>query len=390
MIIRKAYKYRLKTHSQQIESLFYQFAGCNRFVWNKALALQKESLEGNKKILSYNDLASNLVGWKKNDETSFLKTAPSQPLQQTLKNLDRALKDAFDKKQPNKKFPKFKKRGFGDSFKYPQGFKFQDNQIFLPKIGWVKYFNSREIEGTPKNVTVSRKGKYWFASIQVELDLSISRHPSGKIVGIDLGISRFATLSNGTVISPLNSFKKTEKKLAKVQKDLARKEKFSNNWKKQKRKVQNLHIKIADTRKDFLHKKSASITNENQVVILEDLKVSNMSKSAKGTAESPGKNVNAKSGLNKAILDQGWSEFRRQIEYKLNWLGGQMVLVNPRNTSRKCSVCGHTCKENRTTQSTFFCVECGHTQNADLNASLNILAAGHVVLACGDIKLVTA
>ncbi|MBI9090079.1 MAG: transposase [Desulfobacterium sp.] len=250
-----------------------------------------------------------------------MKTAPSQTLQQTLTNLDRALKDAFDKKQPNKEFPVFKKRGLGDSFKYPQGFKFRDNQIFLPKIGWVSYFNSREIEGTPKNVTVSRKGKHWFVSIQTEKEVSISRHPSGKAVGIDLGVSKFATLSDGTVIEPLNSFKETEGKLAKAQKDLARKVKFSNNWNKQIRKVQNLHIKIADTRKDFLHKKSNSITNENQVVVLEDLKVSNMSKSAKGTTESPGKNVNAKSGL---------------------------------------------------------------------NASLNILAAGHAVLACGNIKPVAA
>ena len=124
--------------------------------------------------------------------------------------------------------------------------------------------------------------------------------------------------------------------------------------------------------------------------ILEDLKVSNMSKSAKGTLEKPGKNVNAKAGFNKAILDQGWFEFKRQIEYKLNWMGGEMVLINPKNTSCKCSVCGYTSKENRTTQSKFFCIECGHTQNADINASLNILAAGHAVLACGDIKPITA
>jgi putative transposase len=125
-------------------------------------------------------------------------------------------------------------------------------------------------------------------------------------------------------------------------------------------------------------------------VVLEDLKISNMSKSAKGNVEKPGKNVKAKSGLNKAILDQGWFEFRRQIEYKLNWSGGERILVNPKNTSRKCSVCGHISKENRKTQSKFSCIECGHAQNADLNAARNILAAGHAVLACGDIKLIAA
>ena len=348
--------------------------------------MQKDLLDKGQRLLSYNNLASNLVDWKKDESTSFLKIAPAQTFQQTLKNFDRALQDAFDKKQHSKKFPILKKRGISDSFRYPQSFKIKGNQIFLPKIGWVKYFNSKKVEGTPKNVTVSRNGEYWFVSIQIEFKIPTPVHPSKKIIGIDLGIANFATFSDGNILKPLNSFRRTEKQLGKAQKDLTKKIKFSSNWKKQKRNVQRIHTKIANTRKDFLHKKSTTIANENQVVILEDLKVSNMSKSAKGTLEKPGKNVNAKAELNKAILDQGWFEFKRQIEYKLNWMGGEMVLINLKNISCKCSVCGYTSKKNRTTQSKFFCIECGHTQNADINASLNILTAGHAVLACGDIK----
>ncbi len=122
--------------------------------------------------------------------------------------------------------------------------------------------------------------------------------------------------------------------------------------------------------------------------MLEDLKVANMSKSAKGTIEEPGTNVKAKSGLNKSILDQGWAEFKRQLDYKLEWLGGLLVLVDPKNTSRCCPECGHTSKDNRTTQADFACVECGYRENADFVGALNVLRAGHAQLACGDIDLV--
>ena len=123
-------------------------------------------------------------------------------------------------------------------------------------------------------------------------------------------------------------------------------------------------------------------------MVLEELKVKNMSKSAKGTVEEPGRNVRAKSGLNRAILDQGWSEFRRQMEYKQLWQGGEVILVHPRNTSRACPECGHVSAENRKTQADFCCTQCGYSKNADLNAARNILAAGHAVLACGETALV--
>lgn len=275
-----------------------------------------------------------------------------------------------------------KKRGLHDSFRYPQGVKIEGNQVYLPKIGWLRFRKSREITGKLKNTTVSRQGKHWFVSFQVEMEVLEPIHPKTSDLGIDLGIKKFAACSNGDEIKPLNSFKSLAGKLAKEQKSLARKKKFGANWKKQKQKITKTHIKIANARKDFLHKSSSDLSKNHARIFLEDLKISNMSKSAKGTKETPGKNVKAKSGLNRSILDQGWSEFSRQLKYKLKWLGGNLVLVNPKNTSRKCPECGYISKENRKTQAIFRCLECGYKKNADFNAARNILEAGRALLAC--------
>lgn len=197
-----------------------------------------------------------------------------------------------------------------------------------------------------------------------------------------MGISRFATLSNGKYFEPKNSLKNRQIKLAKLQKQLSHKKKFSNNWKKQKAKISKLHSQITNTRNDYLHKISNHISKNHAIVYIEDLKVSNMSKSAKGTLESKGKNVKVKSGLNRSILDQGWFEFRRQLDYKLLWSGGYLVKVNPRNTSRTCPRCEHISKDNRKTQSKFECIECSYSENADLVGAINILRVGHTQLAC--------
>ena len=387
MIMRKAFKYRLKTKPKD-ESLLKQFAGSCRFVWNKALALQKERLDLGERCQNYSQLTALLPEWKV--EFPFLKEVHSQPIQQTLKNLDRALKDAFDKKSP-KRFPTFKKRGAtADSFRYPQGFKLENSRVYLPKIGWVAYFDSRPIEGTPRNVTVSRKGQHWFVSIQTEREVADPVHPSSTSVGGDRGVTRFLSLSDGSFYKPLNAFRKLEKQLANAQRKLSRRTKKSRNWCKQKAKITKLHIKIADARNDYLHKVSTEVSKNHAVVVLEDLKVANMSKSAKGTLEAPGKNISQKSGLNKAILDQGWGEFRRQIEYKQAWRGGWVLLVNSAYTSQKCSCCGPTAKENRRNQEQFACTACGFEANADHNAAINIKRAGHAQLACQANDAVTS
>ncbi|EEW1788145.1 transposase [Escherichia coli] len=378
----QAFKFQLRPGGQQ-EREMRRFAGACRFVFNRALARQNENHEVGNKYIPYGKMASWLVEWKNATETQWLKDAQSQPLQQSLKDLERAYKNFFRKRAA---FPRFKKRGQNDVFRYPQGVKLdqENSRIFLPKLGWMRYRNSRQVTGVVKNVTVSQSCGKWYISIQTESEVSTPVHPSASMVGLDAGVAKLATLSDGTVFEPVNSFQKNQKKLARLQRQLSRKVKFSNNWQKQKRKIQRLHSCIANIRRDYLHKVTTTVSKNHAMIVIEDLKVSNMSKSAAGTVSQPGRNVRAKSGLNRSILDQGWYEMRRQLEYKQLWRGGQVLAVPPAYTSQRCACCGHTAKENRLSQSQFRCQVCGYTANADVNGARNILAAGHAVLACGE------
>ena len=357
-----------------------RFAGSCRFVFNKALALQKECHEQGETKLGYAQLCKLLTEWKQEATTQWLIDTPAQSLQQALKNLERAYKNFFQKRAS---FPRFKKKGQSDSFRYPQGVKLDqsNSRIYLPKLGWLRYRNSREVLGIIKNVTVSYSCGNWTVSIQTEREVE-QPLPSGGAVGIDMGIARFATLSDGSFYAPLNSFRRHEIALRKAQRSMNRKVKFSNNWKKAKARIQQLHSRIGHARRDYLHKTSTAISQNHAMVCIEDLQVRNMSRSAAGTTEAPGRNVRAKSGLNKAILDQGWFEFRRQLDYKLAWSGGWLVEVPPQNTSRTCPVCRHVSADNRQTQARFECVACGFEENADVVGAINVLRAGHARLAC--------
>jgi putative transposase len=164
--------------------------------------------------------------------------------------------------------------------------------------------------------------------------------------------------------------------LRKAQQSLSRKVKFNNNWKKAKARVQRIYARIANVRRDYLHKVSSAISQNHAIVCIEDLRVRNMSQSAAGTTETPGKNVRAQAGLNKSILDQGWYEFRRQLAYKLAWNGGHLIIVPPPNTSRTCPNCGHVSADNRRTQAKFACVACGYENHADVVGAINILSRG--------------
>jgi len=251
-----------------------------------------------------------------------------------------------------------------------------NSRLFLPKLGWLRYRNSRPILGRVKNVTVSRSCGRWFVSIQTERELEPSL-PRGGAVGIDLGVVRFATLSDGTFYAPLNSFRRHQARLRKGLQAMSRKRKFSNNWRKAKERIHRIHARIGNARRDYLHKTSTAISQNHAMVCIEDLQVRNMSRSAAGSIENPGKHVRAKSGLNQSILDQGWFEFRRQLDYKLSRNGGSLILVAPQNTSRRCPQCDCVSAQNRQTQERFHCIACGFEANADWVGAINILRAGH-------------
>jgi len=379
--IQKAYKVRLKTNVE-IETKLSQFCGSARFLWNKSLAMNLERLASRQQILWYNELAYWLTLWKRSEEYSFLKDCPSQVLQQKLRDLERAFKDGFDKSQPLKRIPVFKKKGSGDGIRFPQGFKFDNRRMFLPRIGWISFYKSCSIEGKIKNISLTTRGGKWYASIQVEQTLEVGSHTCVSEIGIDAGIECFAALSDGTMVDGVHSFRNHKNTLAREQRKLSRKQKGSENWKKQKIKISGFHQTIANVRSDFLHKLSTQISKNQAKVYVEGLNIKNMSSSASGTIDSPDRNVRAKSGLNKSILDQGWFEFRRQLDYKLCWEGGELVEVDYRYTSQTCSCCGHTAKENRKSQAIFKCITCGHKENADINAAKNILTIGQTGMAC--------
>lgn len=362
-----------------------RFAGSCRFVYNKALALQKENHAAGNKFISYVAMAKYLTAWRNSSETPWLAAAPCSAHQYALKDLEEAYANFFAGRA---KFPRFKRKGDRNSFRVAAKGTIRieqtNSRLRFPKLGWLRYRKSRDIVGEPVNATISQAAGKWFISIQTQREVDPVVPIATSAVGIDVGIARFATLSNGSFIAPLNSFKKHQQRLARYQRRLSRKVKFSSNWKKAKARVQKIHTRIANARKDFLHKTTAVITQNHVLVCIEDLQVGKMSRSAKGTVEQPGKRVSQKSGLNRAILDQGWGEFRRQLDYKMAWNGGMLLAVPPHHTSQTCPACSHVSKDNRQMQAKFLCVECGYKNHADVVGAINTLERGHRLLACGE------
>ena len=199
------------------------------------------------------------------------------------------------------------------------------------------------------------------------MEISQPVHPATSMVGIDMGVKRLCTRSDGQFEEPIE-VKVWQDKIKRLQKRLARKVKFSNNWRKLKEKITRLHTKITNLRHDTLHKLTTKLSKSHAVIVLEDLQIKNMTKS----------------GLNRVILDQGWGMFKTFLEYKQHWRDGQVLYVDPRHTSQTCPECHHVSKDNRQTQAAFECVECQYQAHADVVAAKNILERGHRLLACGE------
>ena len=378
----QAYKFELCPNGSQ-RRMKRRFAGSCRYVYNQGLACQRERYQRGERTLGYAELCKVLTGWRNDPDTAWLADTHSQVLQQALKDLERAYANFFAKRAA---LPRFKKKGRRDSFRFPQGTRLDQSngRIFLPKIGWMRYRNSRHVAGEVCNVTVSSGAGRWFVSIQTAREVPQPMRRSRSAIGIDVGLARFATLSDGTVYEPLHSFRRHQQRLAHYQRMMSRRCKFGRNWQRARSKLRRVYARIGNCRRDYLHKISTAISKSHAMVCLEDLHVRNMSRSSSGTIADPGTRVRAKSGLNRSILDQGWFEFRRQLEYKLAWNGGILIAVPPQNTSRECPACRNVEAANRQTQAQFRCVECGFSENADVVGAINILARGHRVAACGD------
>jgi putative transposase len=368
MLLQRANVYRLEPTEAQA-SAFAQWAGACRSVYN--LALEQPRTWGRQHGLSYNQQQREITSLRA--EVDWFKAVPVHALQMAVRALDNAYQRFFAKLG---EYPTPRKKFVNDSFTLPDpsylGFKRLNanrGAIKIPKVGWVKFVGYRPLGGDLRSITISRKAGHWFASIAWRKEIAEPDPTNLPSVGIDRGIAVFAALSDGRKVEPLSAFKTIQDKLARIQRRLARKTKFSANWRKQKTKITRLHRKAANARKDYLHKLSTGIAKSHGVVKIEKLQVKNMVRSAKGTVETPGKNVKAKSGLNRSILDQGWSMFTTMLRYKLAQRGGQLVEVEAAYTSQACAECGIIDRANRQDQATFVCVACGHEDNADVNAA---------------------
>ncbi len=301
MIQRQGYRYRLKT-TPALGRALAQYAGACRFVWNKVLCLNEGRYLAGVPRLTYYEAAWLLTQWRHSEEYGWLATVSIHALQHCLRDLERAYTNCFAGRTAP---PRFRKKFLSDSFRFPTDFQVDGHRLKLPKIGWMRFWKSREIAGTIKNVTMRRDGPHWTVAFQTEREVDTPVHPSTSAIGIDLGIATFAAVSDGTLYPPLNAYRRLQGKLATAQQRASTKVKFSKNWQKCQTVIRRIHATIARCRKDFLHKLSTTISKNHAVIVVEDLQIRNMSQSAQGTVEEPGRNVAQKAGLNKAILDQG-------------------------------------------------------------------------------------
>lgn len=353
-MIRKAFKFRIYPDSEQKDKLSVQF-GCARFVYNHYRRVREEFYQETGTGLTYNDCATDLTERLKVDHP-WLKDADSQVIQQALMDLDKAYKNFFEGRAD---YPRFKRKHGKQSVRYPQRFKVEGEQVYLPKVGWVKAVLHRKIEGQMKNATVSKTktGKF-FVSIQCEVEHTQPEQKLAK-VGIDLGLTTFATFSTGGKVEKPKHFYASERRLKIRQRRLSRKVKGSNSRGKARFAVAAIHEKIANQRKDFHHKLSRTIVNTFGVIAFESLNVAGMMKNH---------------NLAKAIADAGWNQFVNFVEYKAGWDGREVLRVDRFFPSSKlCSDCGAKHKSLTLNIRQWVCTECGVIHDRDENAAINIL-----------------
>jgi putative transposase len=388
--MRLSYKVEIQPTPKQRQALL-RHAGTARWTYNWGLAQHKKTYEewvgagrpnkwkGWKNAI---DLHKELVVLKKTDldkgGVPWLSEASKWAPQEALRNLDVAFKKFLSGRA---RYPKFKSRKNGiGSFRLCDTIKCDKKSIQLPKIGRVRIKPGDHGYipfGRYAQISVSEKVGRWFVSV-ASTELPEVPNNGKSAVGLDLGIAKLATLSDGTIFENPRALKKYQKKLKHLQQDLSRKKKGSKNRAKAKHKLARAHYRIANLRKDTLHKVTTTITKNHGVVVIEDLQVKNMMKGG-----SP-----QKRGLNQSLSDVAFGEFRRLLEYKGKKYGCAVVAVPAPYTSQRCSSCGHTEKANRKSQSEFMCISCGFEINADLNAAINILVAGscpETQNACGEL-----
>ena len=382
MLIARAFKYELDPNNQQRTKLS-QHAGCARFAYNwgleRRIALYRQN-QDKKRFTSaitqhreLNQLKKTVFPWM----YEVSKCAP----QEALRDLECAFKNFYRGLKSGKRvgFPKFKKRGVHDSFRLTGTIRFVGRLIQLPRLGRIKLKEKRRsyFKGRILSATGTRRADRWYVSVTVEMELDVPEPPSDGPVGVDLGVKTLATLSDGITYSNPRVLEKRLRKLRRLSKSLSRKKRGSKNRERARLRLAKLHLRVFNIRQDTLHKITTYLAKNHSQIVIEDLCVSGLLRNRK---------------LSRVIADVGFYEFRRQLEYKCEWYGSELVIA-PRffPSSKKCSVCGNIKRNLRLSDRFYVCTECGLEMNRDLNAACNLVAASWTETenACGeDVRLV--
>lgn len=383
----RSFKYRLRPNREQ-RGEFRNISGAVRAVYNVALEQRechyRQFLNSTGKSVSFQSQCRELTALR--NEFDWLSSAPCTVLQQSLKDLDKAYKNFFEGRGG---YPKKRRKGLNESFRFHgrevriERLNKSWSRVRLPKIGWVKFRHTRDLPENIRTATVTWDPLGWhisFACLIPDEDLAQERR--NEAVGIDRGVKKTLAYSDtsfgddGFECMPIQQLNVLLRKAKSHQRKLSRCVRGSKRYRKNKECLARVVAKAARIRKDFNHNCTRRIVEKYGTVVVENLKTGNMTRSAKGTVEEPGRNVRQKSGLNRAILNQAWHQFYEFLRYKLEAAGGELLRVPAQNTSRRCSECGFVSKESRKSQAVFECESCGHEANADINAAINILSAG--------------
>ncbi|TDE43014.1 transposase [Nonomuraea mesophila] len=386
MGVRRSFTFLLRPTARQAAAL----AACledHRQLYNVALEHRRTAYARAGVSVRYGEQSAELKHIRADDPDGQGRWSFSSQ-QATLRRLDKAFAAFFKRVRAGRApgFPRFKGRGRFDTVEWPKdgdGCRWDSQPehptatyVRLQGVGHVRVHRHRPVRGQVKTISVTREGSRWFVVLSCD-DVPAEPLPAtGVVAGIDMGVASLVTTSDGQHLTNPRHLAASAGRLADAQRVLARKQRGSKRRRKAVARVAALHARVRRQRLDGAHKAARALVAAYDVIVHEDLRIANMTRSAVGTIESPGRNVAAKSGLNRSILDAGWGVFLTILAYKAESAGRKLIAVNPAGTSRTCARCGHSARENRVTQAGFACTACGHTAHADVNAAKNILRAG--------------
>ena len=372
----RANVYRLYPTPEQAAQMA-RIAGACRFVYNLALEQRRDWWRPGRRF-SFAQQCRELTALRRG--VDWLRDCPVHALQNALRDVDRAYQNWWAGRASA---PQFRRKGDRDSFREgdPACFELRrtgrkTGMVRIPKVGWVRVRGWYAIPGDMRSLTVSRRAGVWSVSIQWRREVVEPAPSVLPPLGIDMGVAVALATSDGRLIEGPRAYDAARDRLAFLQRAVARKQRGSANRRKAVAKVARLHARVANIRRDWMHKQTTTLAENQGVVVVEALRVRSMSASAKGTAEQPGRRVRQKAGLNRSILDGGWFAFRETLAYKMADRGGHLVTVDPAYTSQTCSACGAVDRNSRRSRAAFVCTVCGHAEHADVNAAKTILRRG--------------